>query len=554
MKKLDKLILSSFLGPFILTLLVVIFILLTQFLLKYFEDLVGKDLGFQVFAELIGYFSINMTPDAFPLAVLLSSLITFGNLGEHFELTAIKGSGISLLRALRPIFLFVVILTIGAFFSNDLIVPRANLKAFSLLYDIKTTKASLNIPEGTFYNELPGFSMKINKKVGDGKSLKDIIIYDHSKNNGNTDIVIADSGRMYNIYNDRYLVLELFDGHSYSEVQPDAVAQETKTSANTDKFVRTEFEGSKYIFSLSSFNMQRTREELFSGNRLMKNINQLTNDIDSMALESHKLKYGLFYTFGNNFIYHLKGKLEVPDPLLDRVFPPSKALKDTTGEDRSVVIQNKVVKESAARNKIIGYTPAYSAEVKSLSDTAQVAKNDMQEYKLPKPKEYPDSLFAAIETAMAEKTKVEAIHRDAISQARYMKNNVGVQTQRHKNLQREIYVHENEIHKKYAKAFACIVMFLIGAPLGAIIKKGGLGIPVLISIIFFIFFYVVGMVGEKWSREGLIDPFIGIWVANFILLPIGFVFLIQARNDARLLESDFYSVLMERFKKRISKN
>jgi lipopolysaccharide export system permease protein len=207
MKKIDRLILSSFIGPFLLTFLVVDFILLTQYMLKYFDEFVGKDLGFLVFAEMIGYFCINMTPIAFPLAVLLSSLMTFGNLGEHSELVALKSSGISLIRVMRPVFIFVLVLCAVVFYSNDQIVPRANLKAYSLLYDIRQTKPGLDIREGIFYNGIPGYSIKVNKKFKDDKTLKEIIIYNHSSGVGNKEVILADSGLMYTFLNERYLML-----------------------------------------------------------------------------------------------------------------------------------------------------------------------------------------------------------------------------------------------------------------------------------------------------------------------------------------------------------
>ncbi|HLU89723.1 MAG TPA: LptF/LptG family permease, partial [Cyclobacteriaceae bacterium] len=195
MKKLDKLILGSFIGPFLLTFVVVDFILLTVNMLKYFDEIFGKGLPFGVYMELISYFVISISPMALPLAVLLSSLMTFGNLGEHFELTAIKGSGISLLRALLPIGLFVVGLTAFAFYSNNYIVPKINLKTFSLLYDMRMKSPALDIKEGVFYNGIPNYSIKVNRKVDDSK-LYDILIYDHTSGRGNTNVITADSGRM----------------------------------------------------------------------------------------------------------------------------------------------------------------------------------------------------------------------------------------------------------------------------------------------------------------------------------------------------------------------
>src|SRR6187549_676740 len=201
MKKIDKLVLDSFIGPFIITFLVVVFILLNINMIKYFDDIVGKGLGWDVIGQLFFYFAIFTIPTAMPLAVLLSSLIAFGNLGEHFELTAIKSAGVSLVRVLVPIFLFVLMLTAIAFYANNNLVPKAALEAYSLLYDIKQKKPALDLREGAFYNGIPDMSIKVSKKFPDGVTIKDIIIYDHRKHDGNKDVTKADSGKMYTILN-----------------------------------------------------------------------------------------------------------------------------------------------------------------------------------------------------------------------------------------------------------------------------------------------------------------------------------------------------------------
>lgn len=212
MKKLDKLILTAFIGPFLLTLLVIIFILLSRQMLYYFDDIIGKDLGGVVLTRFIFYFILLTIPVALPLAVLLSSLITFGNLAEHFELTAIKSTGISLLRVILPIFFFTIFLTAIAYWSNNYLAPRAALEAYTLLYDIRQKKPTLDIREGIFYNGLPDISIKVNRKfTEDPAALKDIILYDH-RNKEAEDLFVADSGRMYTIMNDRYLKFRTVPG------------------------------------------------------------------------------------------------------------------------------------------------------------------------------------------------------------------------------------------------------------------------------------------------------------------------------------------------------
>ncbi|PRY15534.1 lipopolysaccharide export system permease protein [Pontibacter ummariensis] len=467
MKKLDKLILRAFLGPFLLTFAVVEFILLTQYMLKYLDELVGKDLGAEVFAELLFYFSMNMAPVALPLAVLLSALMTFGTLGEHHELTAIKTAGIPLTRILRPVFIAVSLLTIGAFFFNNNIVPKANLKAYSLLWDIRQKKPAMNFKEGAFYNGIPGYSIKVNEKLNDGQTLRDVMIYDHSKGGANTTVILADSGEMYMAYDDNYLILELFRGNTYID-QNDASFRNTN-----DQFARQRFDESKIVLSMASFNLDRTREELFSDNKMMKNISQLKVVTDSLRR----------YTDREETRYA---------PNVDPFYMYFKA--DTGSVKNGLRLTGKAL-----------------------------------ERELPKPT--PEVL------AMAT------------NKARNIKSFTASYVERLNNTLRDANNYEIEIWKKYTQSAAIIIMFLIGAPLGAIIKKGGLGVPVLISIMFFIFMYVMSILGEKWAREGIVPVGAGLWAANMVLLPIGLFFLYQARSDSSLLEVDFWRKLVTRLRR-----
>jgi lipopolysaccharide export system permease protein len=508
MRKIDKLILTSFVGPFILTFLVVVFILLLQHMLKYFDDIIGKDLGWDVVGTLLFYFAVFMTPLALPLAILLSSLITFGNLSEHFEITAIKSLGISLTRSLVPIFLMVIGLTCFAFYVNNTWVPHAALEAYSLLYDIKQKKPALDLQEGTFYNGIPDISIKVAKKFPDGRSLKDVIIYDHRARIGNKQVTRADSGRMFTILNDQYLKLELYNGYDYTEgadgqrVGPEAGSQE---SLRKTRFSKTEI-----VFDLSSFGLSRTDKRWFQGNRIMRSVFELNHDMDSLSreinqndLSRHKMQFNLF-----NF--HRKGDtLEVPASLaafkkysdsLDKVRDPYRspfALEFTTVN--SAILRDSVRKVS-------------------------------------------DSIFRA--KATAEEIAL------ALNQTRSLKAQL-----LNMNTNRTNYAHERKVfqiqwHKILANSIACIVMFLIGAPLGSIIKKGGLGFPVIFSIFFFILFYLFMSTGEKWALQGRISVPQGIWAADFFLSLIGLFFLRQARLDARLFDADYYLVMVERVKRR----
>lgn len=567
MKKLDKLILKSFIGPFIVTFLVAVFILLLVYMMKYFDDFIGKNLGFMVLAELMGYFSINQMPMALPLAVLISSLMTYGKLGEHFELTAIKGSGISLLRIILPAFIFCVMLAIGAFVLSDQVVPTANLRAFSLLYDIKQTKPSLDLREGQFYNGIPKYSIKINKKYPDGVSIKDIIIYDHTAGDGNKRVIIADSCRMYSFMGDRYLKMDLYNGNHYIEEEKKKSGRRGKDEIS--QFVRTRFANMDLVFSLASFDLNDTDESLFADNRYMKGIKALTQSIDSMSSSILDSKFKVYGTVAGAYKLHLGGYIEPPVQLVEK-----KQLLDSLKELKKKAMLDTVpaILDESKAAELANSNPDSSSELKATKTTrstkrkvaALVAANlkpkNKQTQRKKKKKLRVDSLLITNDSLMAiVKFKMDSIYkrlgvRDqvlsrAVGNARNVKSTLNSTVLRMKGLKRSLDSHVVEKYKKYAQAFSCIAMFLIGAPLGAIIKRGGLGFPVIISIFFFIIFYVLTSVGDKWAKSGVVDGLYAAWMANVILFPVGVFFLKQARKDAKIFDADFYNVWIENLKK-----
>ena len=594
MKKIDKLIIGSFLGPFFLTFFVVIFILLSQFMLKYLDEIVGKDLDTTVIIQLIFYFSIFMTPNAFPLAVLLSSLMTFGNLGEHFELTALKGSGISLIRVMVPIFVFTLLLTGAAYYSNNYIVPKANLKAFSLLYDVKQMKPSMELKEGTFYNGIEGYSIKVGEKDPDGKALKDLIIYDHTSQQGNVHVTMADSGQMYNILNDRYLVLEMYRGNTYREdkrSRKNYVAQ-----IHPEPMIRNEFESQKVVFSLASFDLKRTKEELFSSNRLMKNSVQLKINVDSMKTEyldkteevkEHSFKFFDYHLQDIFSIYkqrslereakkrsleeekerieqdqiaaQYKSEIEIETSKLKSLDSSIQttnstgrldSLKKTNNKTQVKVpdkatkdIKNKPIPKAIVRNNTAKGRKFEFSGKKSLKDLPKDGDKDTIAVK----RTFEENLVIIDSLLNNPESEKKAFTR-CLTHVRYVKNNMMSQNNLLDKLRVEINKFQLERFKKLSYAITILIMFFIGAPLGAIIKRGGLGIPVLISLSFFILFYVISMMCEKWTRTDVMDPFLAAWMANIILFPVGMFFMKQAKNDARLFETDFYNVVFIKLK------
>lgn len=470
MRKIDKLVLNAFWGPFVLTTLIVIFIFLLRLVLFYFSDLFGKDLGLSVYLELFFYFSLITLPLALPLSVLLSSLMTFGKLGENFELTALKSAGISIFRVFRPILIVAIILSGFMFWFNNVAMPWANLKGWGLLYDIKTTKTTLNIKEGIFYADLPGYSIKVAKKYPDNKTLKSLIIYDHTHNDGNRHVTIADSGLMYTMYGKKYLVFELFNGKDYME---DA---DRGSNLDASDLAVHEFTKSKIVMSLDAFDLHKTEESQFSHYEIMRNSLQLQADEDSLRRVMRIMKSGFIRAVGPNFMYFHK-------PINQSVL----MLKNTKWVSKRL---KKGLSEKSNRNPM---------------DIAIQQVQTMQTF------------------AQTNLTSIES-RQDKLKTTRL------------------------EWHKKFTTSIAILVMFLIGAPLGSIIKKGGFGIPVVVAVSFFILMYILTQQGDKMAKEGKVIVEIGAWVSNGILTLIGMYFLKIALNDSRLFESDFYHVVWERIK------
>ncbi len=578
MYKLDKLILKSFFGPFVLTTAVATFVLLIQFMLKYFDDFVGKDLGVAVFTELIFYFSLNMLQIALPLGVLVSSLMTFGNLGENFELSAIKSAGISLLRALRPIFFFVIALSVGAYFFNNYVVPKANLSAYSLLYDIKHKKPALDLREGVFFNGIPNYTIMAHKKLPDDQTLKDVIIYDHTQGgSGNKRVVRADSSRMFLIMDERYLKLELYDGNYYNEV--------ANNRKRVEQFSRTEFSRMDMVFDLSSFGMNRTDKELFTANRQMMNIQELSHHLDSMRQELQDKKELFRQIPSRNSV--MTGDTKKSEPVVVKV--ELDGAKKEAEENKNEEQKKKVVSEVAAAqalkankmaskdslrqsgpdlaareqpdfsgDRVIDLEVLETARKKALNRRRFVKRKDGEGYKLAYfktgqefiPADYLTLDMQGLDSLIEADKRSKQVNQAALAQLRTTRQKMVREARDIDERAKDANKFKVEKYKKYSQAFACLVMFLIGAPLGAIIKKGGLGVPTVISIFFFIAYYVFMILGEKWAKEGVMDGMYSVWIADLVLLPFGLFFLRQARIDARLFELDFYNVWFQRLKTR----
>jgi lipopolysaccharide export system permease protein len=510
MKKIDKLILSSFLGLFFLTTCVAFFVLLMQFFLLRFDVLIGKGLGLGIYTQLASYIGIVATKQAFPLAVLLSSIMALGNLGEYCELTALKSAGVSLPRVLWPLFCFVVLLSLLVFFSNSYIVPRANLDASSLLYDLTTKKPSVAIKEGVFYDGIPGYSIKVRRKMDDQVTLQGIMIYDHTQDGGPVSLTMAESGKIYTIHDEAYMVIELFNGHGYFDSPPQANTAETH-ERKVPQFYRSNFESQKLLLSLESFKLARTQKDLFANHYKTKNTQQLAFDVVAMRNSIQQVTRYLSTAALNRLTQ------------LD-----STALAEATTKQGDLPgITNILELQAYAKHYHLDKTQPEQPTITTDVPTA------------------PSTLYSA--------TDLSCIYAEALKQAKIFKRELALQVAETKRLEEEIRKHELERHKMMAWAVSCVVVFLVGAPLGAVIKKGGIGIPLIIATCLIIWHYIFEMLGEKWANEGLIDAFSGAWLANWLLLPFGLFFLRQAYRDARLPEAESYIMLLRRTKKYVRK-
>ncbi len=315
MKKIYALVLKSYTGPLLATFFISLFILLMQFLWQYIDDLVGKGLEWYIIAELLFYASFTFVPLALPLAILLSSLMTFGNLGEHYELVAMKSSGISLRTIMKPMIIMSILISGFAFYFSNNVLPVANLKFKSLLYDVRKKKLAVNIKEGIFYNDMEDYIIRVGKKGKDGKSIYKVMIYNHTGRWGNTDVTVADSGFMESTPDGRYLIFTLYDGYNYQD------KLDQKDSKKTTPFQRTFFKTQQRKFDLSAFELNRTNEDLFKNNYQMLNIRQLDYFIDSLGTSIRKRRSNLAQNFPRNYKAYLN---------LDSTYKP--------GSDTSIVV------------------------------------------------------------------------------------------------------------------------------------------------------------------------------------------------------------------------
>ncbi len=459
-----------------MTFFISLFILLMQFLWKYIDDLVGKGLEWYTISELLFYASSTFVPLALPLAILLSSLMTFGNLGEHYELVAMKSAGISLRRIMIPLVVLSIIISGIAFYFSNNVLPIANLKFKSLLYDVREQKLALDIKEGIFYDGLSGFVIRVGKKDKDDKTIREIKIYDHRDKKGNVNLTVADSGRMELTPDGLNLLFTLWSGYNYLDRVDQSHYRYTRP------YQRTKFKEEIRKFNLVDFEMTRTNEDLFKNNYSMLNLGQLKKAEDSLLVEREK-KINRIPEYMLKSFYFYSTQV---DSARSVDFEPEKPYTDDLLLGYNKFEQNEIINESMRK--------------------LRRARQNIQNY----------------ESEVESKNKL-------------------------------IYKHQAEWHRKFTLSFACFVLFFIGAPLGAIIRRGGLGLPVVVSVLFFVLFHIISITSEKSVKSGVIDANFGMWIASIVLLPLGIFLTIKATTDSPILDADAWFKLFNKiFKRKVS--
>ncbi len=466
-KKMDIYLLKNFLGLFLMTFLICIFILLMQFVWMHVKDLVGKGVEISVLAEFFVYAVATMVPLALPLAILLASLMTFGNLGEHFELTAMKSAGVPLFRIMQPLAITIAIISVSAFFFSNYVLPQSQTKLWTLIFSLRQKSPEMEIPEGEFYDGIPGYNVYVRSKNHQTGLLKDLMIYDYSDGFQNAKVMVADSGRIFFTEDKKYLLFVIYSGESFENLDP----KQQRATKSKDKipYRRETYQQKTMLIDFSS-DFNRYDESILHDQHVSKNVSELLHSIDSVQVLAH----------------------------------------ERSAEQSRQMVEQKYFGRDRAPGRVL-----------------EVVNAEQQVYF------NADSLFER----MSVKDQSRAL-QFAYDKARAQRDQVEYNALMLDEYKRYVRKHEVELHRKFTLAFACLIFFFIGAPLGAIIRKGGLGTPVVISVVMFIIYYIIDNTGYKMAREAIWPCWLGMWLSSFVLLPIGVFLTYKAAHDSALFRPE----------------
>ena len=479
MKTIHKLVLKAYLGPLIMTFFIVTFVLMMNFVWRFIEDLTGKGLSADVILELIFYATINMIPLGLPLAMLLAGIMTMGNMGENFELQAMKSAGMSLMRIMQPLIIVTFLISIGSFFLVNNLVPYAYKRSMIILSDIKRQKQVLEFKDGLFFNGIhEDMSIRVEHQDPETGLLHNVLIYDSRSQGGNMTTTMAETGYIRLSDDKKFLLVTLYNGDNYQQTRN--TRWYTKNSLRHDKF-----DVQDMTIRMEGFDFQQSDNAMVNSSQA-KNIVELQHAIDSL---------------------------------------------DVTVAEAVVRSYDPLLRDNLFTNDI---------QVLQLPDSMRIDKSAFVDV----------NLLDSIKTLpLREQSE---IFKTAKTMANNSRNSFSYDEGSAKDGLNQLYRSKNDWHKKLSLPFSVIIFFLIGAPLGAIIRKGGMGTPIVISVIFFVIYYVISLSGEKMAKEGTWSSFTGIWISSFILTPIAIYLMIKATNDSSLLDTDWYDAQFKKIKKKLA--
>ncbi len=470
--------LQGFIPMFLMTFCICLFIVLMQFLWRYIDELVGKGLEISVIAELFFYAALTMVPMALPLAILLASLMLFGNLGERFELTAMKSSGISLLKVMSPLIILISMISVGAFFFQNNVLPKSQVKMWTLLFSMRQKSPELDIPEGVFYDQITGYNLFVKQKNRATGVLYDLMIYNMSSGFNNANIILADSGKMSFTSDKKHLFLKLWNGESFENLRDQQISQ------GNVPYRRESFSEKEILIPFDA-NFNRMDDSGMRNQYIGKDIAELRHSIDSINLRIDSV--------GSQYAQHL---LDI----------------NYAGINRH----------------------------KKLQEQKATSKPENREYQTNTPVDV-DSVFKGRNLRDRQRYVSYAIER-----ANQSKNEFEFKSYSLTDDKKTIIRHEIELQKKFTLSFACLIFFFIGAPLGAIIRKGGIGMPIVISVFLFIFYYIIDNAGYKLARDGRVEVWEGIWASSAVLLPLGIFLTYKAVNDSSVFKPEVYIDMLKK--------
>ncbi len=533
MKIIDKFLIKAFIPPFAVSFGIASFVLVMQVLWVYIDEIMGKGLGILEITELIFYLSMTLVPTALPIAVLISTVMVTGNLAEKYELSSFKSAGVGLVRILRPLVAAVSIISIFSIFVSERVIPWANLKFYSRFYDIRKAKPTLALQEGIFNDEFQDYTIRIGKKGSDGRSLENVMIYNNRTANQQINQSISKKGEMFNSADKQYIIMNLFDGVQFQETGGNQPGKQTYP------FVRIQFKSWQKIFDLSEFDRQKTDEGLFKNHQKMKNSTQLLHFADSIRQEGKRYLGDMKMAVGTEFT-PMRRKSRGGSPASAGT---SSVAVDTVASDPSVQAEKSKISskmDSLSKIRLAG-TPYEKTTITSVTDTQSIKKLPKYLYDFQKDlKPYEKSTYST--TAQEKARNILNAADNAINQMQMVNDSAG----------KFIY----EMNMKYNYAVICLVFLFIGAPMGAIIQKGGFGMPILVAIVFFMV-YMVSIIYCKNLKESHDLGFImAAWLPVFIMVPIAAILTYRALNDYKLLNFNpakfFEKIKFPFFKKKLT--